>query len=117
MICFQNFGKFNMKDNNLNIEGYWYSKYEPEYPMPVPNVLTDNEATEIYSLIVEKQKIARRILYRGLSHSRITDETLGCDEYALNNWIWPGDFAEHYVLTHKVRPTDEFLNFIGYNYL
>lgn len=30
------------------------------------------------------------------------------------SWKWPGDFAEHYVLKHKVKPTDEFLEFIGY---
>jgi hypothetical protein len=35
--------------------------------------------------------------------------------YELEGWIWPGDFVEHYVLTHKVRPTDEFLKWIGYD--
>ena len=99
---------------NQKIEGYWYSSYSPEYPMPVPDVLTESEAKEIYNLILEKQKIAREVRYRGLSFSRITNEGLGCNEYQTDEWIWTGDFAKHYVLEHKVKPSDEFLNYIGY---
>jgi len=98
----------------MNIEGYWYNKYSPEYPMPIPNQLTDLEASQIYDLIVEKQKTANEVRYRGFSQSRITGETLGCAEYQTTDWTWPADFAPHYVLKHKVRPTDEFLKFIGY---
>jgi hypothetical protein len=38
----------------------------------------------------------------------------GKHEYQLDGWKWPEDFAKHYVLDHKVKPTDEFLIFIGY---
>jgi hypothetical protein len=85
------------------------------YPTPIPNVLTEEEAQFIYNLIREKEKIANCYGYMGLSASRITGERLGNKEYELNEWIWPGDFAEHYVLTHKVRPTEEFLKWIGYD--
>lgn len=98
----------------MNIEGYWYSKYSPEYPMPIPNQLTDAEANQIYDVICETQKLANEVRYRGFSTSRITGEMLGCAEYHLFDWQWPADFAPHYVLKHKVRPTDEFLKFIGY---
>ena len=34
-----------MKDKK--IEGYWFSKYETQYPMPEPNVLTEKETARI----------------------------------------------------------------------
>lgn len=106
-----------LKIENVKIEGYWYSKYENQYPMPVSNVLSQEEAEQIYALILEKEKTARKVLYKGFSSSRITGERLGCEEYFSEDilWRWPGDFAEHYVLKHKVKPTDEFLIYIGYN--
>jgi len=117
------------------IEGYWKendhvirleSKVKPgiflervipsksNYPTPIPNVLTEEEAKTIYDLIVQKQKIAVKHYYRGPSTSRITGEMLGYDEYQTVEWRWPGDFAEHYVLKYRVKPTDEFLKYIGY---
>lgn len=106
---------------NQKIEGYWYSKYEPEYPKPIPNVLTDQEAKEIYDLIRKKELLCETQFeigclraQKGCSESRITGEKLGSREYRINDWIWPGDFALHYVLKHKIRPTNDFLKFIGY---
>jgi hypothetical protein len=84
------------------------------YPIPIPNVLTEEESQTIYRLIKEKEKGANCYGYMGISASRITGERLGNEEYESDEWIWPGDFAEHYVLTHKVRPTEEFLKWIGY---
>lgn len=101
-------------------EGFWRSSHgyatdiEKNYPMPVANVLKESEAKEIFDLIVKKQNGAQKNRYRGLSGSRITGELLGCVEYETDEWVWPGDFAEHYVLTHKVKPTDEFLTYIGF---
>lgn len=97
------------------IEGYWYSKHEPNYPMPIPNQLTDQEALEISNLIEIKENESKTELYRGMSTSRITNEFLGNAEFKHpSGWIWPGDFRTHYVLKHKVKPTNEFLSFIGY---
>ena len=96
------------------IEGYWKTFDSDEYPNPVPNVLSKAEAIEIYIKIVEKQEEAEIKRYRGLSHSRITGERLGNVEYETNEWIWPGDFAKHYVLENRVKPSDEFLKYIGY---
>lgn len=104
-----------MLKTNLNIEGYWYSEYYPEYPMPVANSLSQEEAEEIYNLILKKEKIANEVIYKGLSASRITGERLGCREFRTEEWLWPGDFAKHYVLEHKVKPTEKFLRYIGYN--
>jgi hypothetical protein len=102
------------------IEGYWFeqpfshlSKPSP-YPMPIPDTLTQKEADKVYELIVEKEKIAQKVLYRGCSVSRITGENLGNAEYETPEWHWPGDFAKHYVKEHRVKPTDDFLKYIEY---
>lgn len=97
------------------IEGYWYSTYQPEYPMPIPNELTEEQSNTIYNLIIQKQSEAYEVRYRGLSRSRIDETTLGCCEYQTEEWIWPGDFATHYVLKYRVKPSDEFLKYIGYD--
>lgn len=101
----------------MKIEGYWYSEHTPQYDMPLPNVLSEEEADEIFRLIKAKENDndTRLISYRGISISRIEEGVVvGNREYKLNGWNWPAGFAEHYVLKHKVRPTDEFLEFIGY---
>lgn len=98
------------------IEGYWNDSENryPQYPMPVPNVLTEEESRQIYMLIVDKQFHADKAGYRGITCSRITGEYLGNSEYRTDEWIWPADFAPHYVREHKVKPSDEFLKYIGY---
>ena len=53
-------------------------------------------------------------MYMGRSASRITGEMLGNKEYETDKWRWPGDFAKHYVLDHKIKPSNEFLKYIGY---
>jgi hypothetical protein len=78
-------------------------------------LLSEDESNEIYNLILEKQKGAKLVAYMGCSESRITGERLGNEEYETDEWKWPADFTEHYVLTHKVKPTDEFLKWIGYD--
>lgn len=117
----------------MKVEGYWKEQptviemtlrnggifrrelpVKTDYPTPIPNVLSEDEADEIYRLIVQKQNNATLVSYRGFSQSRITGERLGNKEYHTDEWIWPADFGPHYVLTHKVRPTDEFLKWIGY---
>ncbi|KAA6325977.1 hypothetical protein EZS27_024863 [termite gut metagenome] len=85
------------------VEGYYYSEYEPFYPIPVPNVLTEEEAKELFDLIKEKEKNANVEYYLGDSTSRVTGEILGNKEYELDGWTWTGDLAEHYVLTHKCK--------------
>lgn len=96
------------------VEGYWFSEEEPDYPIPVQNILTDVEAEEICQLILAKEDNAKLNRYLGYSKSRITYELLGSVEYELDDWKWTGDLARHYVKKYKVKPTDEFLTFIGY---
>jgi hypothetical protein len=104
------------RQENIPKEGFWWSKYQTQFPMPIPNQITEEEAKEIYRLIKlkEEDESVTRLVYRGLSHSRIDRSFLGCEEYFSDEFRWPGDFAEHYVLKHKVKPSDAFLAYIGY---
>jgi hypothetical protein len=82
--------------------------------MPEPGVLSEQEAAEIFALIKKKEESARVIQYRGFTSSRITNERLGSKEFESADWRWPEDFAPHYVRDHRCRPSDAFLEFIGY---
>lgn len=102
---------------NKKIEGYWYSDWDSEsrtYPMPVPYQLSEEEAKEIFDLITNIEQRAKIFYYKGYAESRIDGSLLGDHEFEYKGWVWPGDFAPYYVLRYRVRPTDEFLNFIGY---
>lgn len=96
------------------IEGYWSDGKNSKFPIPEPDILTENEAKKIYDLIIIKEKSAEILSYRGCSVSRITGKMLGNKEYQYDEWLWPADFAKHYVLENRVKPTDEFLEYIGY---
>lgn len=99
-----------------NVEGYWWSKDQPDYPKPVPDVLTQEEADSICSLIKKQEKFALKIKYRGWSPSRLEEGVrLGSAEFQTREWKWPDSLAEYYVKKFRVKPSDEFLEYIGYN--
>lgn len=97
------------------VEGYWHSVYTPQYKEPVPNQLSESEVKGIFKLIKEKEKECRVKGYRGYSTSRIDNTQVGREEYHHDSWLWPEGFAEHYVLKYRVKPSDAFLKFIGWN--
>lgn len=96
------------------LEGFWWSKQTPKYPKPVPGQLSQDEAEKIYKLIRKAERTAGRKLYRGFSTSRIDGSRLGSAEYTKEGWVWPDSLANHYVKQHRVKPSDAFLDFIGY---
>jgi hypothetical protein len=96
------------------IEGYWYSESEPRYAMPIPHQLNEIDAQEIYELIKLKEVDAQQMLYRGFSSSCIDNTTFESLDYSHKKWIWPEGFAEHYVLKYRVKPSKDFLTFIGW---
>jgi hypothetical protein len=102
-------------NRDKRIEGYWYSKYSPQYLMPQPNQLNETEAEEIYKLIKYKEVEAKRLTTRGVSYSRIDDTCVGNGEYHHTDWLWPESLAPHYVFKYKVKPSDDFLKFIGWD--
>lgn len=104
--------KFFIRDKR--VEGYWYSREKTLYPMPIPYRLSDQEAEEIYQLIKLKEEESQINHCRGFSISRIDQTTLDFKEFEHEHWIWPGQYAEHYVLKYKVKPSEDFLGFIGW---
>ena len=111
----------NLSNSGLKKEGFWFSEREPQYPMPTPNVLTEQEAQDIYALIKKIQDDCEQYTgdykvttYRGSTVSRITGKRMGSAEYITPHFIFPEDFGRHYVLEHRVKPSDEFLEYIGY---
>ncbi|MFK7949298.1 MAG: hypothetical protein AB8G11_17030 [Saprospiraceae bacterium] len=104
----------NYRDG-MRIEGYWHSSYTPQYKKPKPNQLSESEAESIFKLIKEKEKECKKEGFRGYSQSRFDNSQVGSHEYYHENWLWPEGFAEHYVLKYKVKPSDAFLVFIGWN--
>lgn len=98
-------------------EGYWNDSQNnyPEYPFPEANTLAEDQAREVYALIKAKEQLAEKVGYRGSSRSRFEPETyVGSEEFETTEFHWPAGFAEHYVLKYRVRPSEEFLQFIGY---
>ena len=110
-----------MSTENKKREGYWTSGFHPEYPQPIPNVLTEEQSLQIYNKIVELENMCRSRIspdynikrYLGMSTSRFTGERLSNAEYSTPEWQWPDGFAKHYVLEHRVKPSDEFLKYLG----
>lgn len=95
-------------------EGFWYSKDEPDLPVPKPNTLNSINALNIFNKIKKLEKSCKSISYKGSSYSRITNERLSNIEYITKDkkWCFPGLFAEHYVLKHGISPTKEFLIYL-----
>jgi len=101
-------------NNTTRIEGYWHSKYEPRFPMPEKDELSQEEADKIYELILKKEAITNKVQFRGYSMSRIDNTIVGSAEYRNEDWWWPDGFASHYVKKYRVKPSTQFLQYIGY---
>lgn len=98
------------------VEGYWYSSAEPYWPKPVVNSLNDHQAETVFDLIRQKEKTAYYAEYTDHAVSRIEKGVeVGNGEYVTDEWRWPNSLAEHYVKKHRVRPSEEFLSYIGYH--
>ena len=50
-----------LKIKDIKVEGYWYSEHNKQYPMPIPNILSQEEAEEIYGKnFFKKQSFLKR---------------------------------------------------------
>lgn len=121
-------------------EGYWYCKWEhKDFPKPIKNELTEEESKEVFRLmkIKEDECFKNYVLYsqntddeleeiegyssdigiestKGLSPCRLCDDVAGNLEYFYDGTTWTGGLGHHYVLKHRVKPSDSFLKFIGF---
>ena len=100
-----------------NFEGFYgdpqdeLTLFLPAYP----NELTQEEADKISLLIEEVEKDASIEIREKNFKSSITGENLGNEECYTQEWVWPKMFREHYVKKHRVRPSEKYLKYIGYD--
>lgn len=85
--------------------GFWYSQWEPEYPMPETS---DYErADELAAKLELIEAKAERIAYRGMSSCRICRCMNGNVTFAYEKddytYLWPSGFR-HYLIEHKIQP-------------
>lgn len=46
--------------------------------------------------------------------SRIDGTRVGSAEFQNEDWWWPDGFASHYVKKYRVKPSNQFLEYIEY---
>lgn len=92
-------------------EGFWYSKDEPDLPMPVENSIDPELKQAFLSALQEIQKQAEQEHYMGWSDCRLCDKMNGSRELYFMGWKWPEGYI-HYIQDHNVAPTKEFHDFV-----
>ena len=102
-------------------EGFWYSKYEPHLPMPVASGWTSAEAQSFAEKLTKVEAKAERMGYMGLSTCRLCPnfgnsappfgKMNGSREFNLEEWTWPEGLM-HYIVSHDLKPSAEFVAFI-----
>lgn len=101
-----------MTQNNQNkYIGFWRDGSKQWTKMPI-----ENSAVKDQSVIIEKikllQKLAEMSAYRGYSYCRICDKSNGCQEYDLDNYVWPEGYL-HYLEHHNVAVDEEFEKYVN----
>jgi len=81
--------------------GYWYSKNQPEHPMPVSDSATSDQVTEQLEKLDAFIEGAREVHYRGYSSCRLCGKLNGTFEYVKNGFAIPVGL-QHYVEDHHV---------------
>lgn len=79
--------------------------------VPVPNSATIDQK-EIIKKIKYVQKFAQKTAYRGLSPCRICQCYNGCEEYAIDGFVWPSGYL-HYLEDHNVAVDEDFAKYIN----
>ena len=93
------------------IEGYWYSKFTPQYPMPVARAEPWEGQAEFLVKLAKKEARAGKTQYRGMSTCRCCKQFNGSSEYHTDKWAWPSGLR-HYIEEHNVKPSDDFIKFV-----
>jgi hypothetical protein len=89
-------------------EGYWYSDYEPHYPMPIHSDEIDPNKELILEALLLSQLGAYKLHCKGWSTCRCCGKSNGSVTYSRDGWEWPEGF-EHYIREHNIIPTKDFL--------
>lgn len=112
---------------SVNHEGFWKNDENPDYPFPletdIPNssifikklkLLMNNKDSEKTRTIGDFEVSV--IHYRGFSPCRLCNlQTNGSREYTFiknkTKFVVPEGYL-HYLITHNVHPSEEFVKFI-----
>lgn len=92
-------------------EGFWYSEREPDLPMPEGGPNQWKGQWEFICALKAVERFAGATHYRGLSRCRLCQKPNGSITYSHKGWEWPQGLM-HYVETHNVEPSDDFVKFI-----
>lgn len=79
-------------------------------PLPKANSAKTDQ-TNIINAIKNVQQVARRTSYMGFSCCRICASHNGCEEYAIDNFVWPAGYV-HYLEEHNVAVDKDFANYV-----
>ena len=93
------------------VEGYWYSKHDPDLPKPEIHALPFKKQTPFLNKLGRLERRATEHYYKGWSTCRICGKHNGSTEYELGKWRWPYGFS-HYVADHNLRPSRDFYDFV-----
>ena len=96
-----------MSDKKTTI-GYWYSKYEPQYPKPVEGKPFTGQK-EFLERLEKIEKRTQKIHYKGWSRCRICNCMNGTTEHVSKSFRWPEGYI-HYIRDHNVKPDEDFYN-------
>ena len=103
-------------------EGFWYSEYEPDLPMPVPNdspwvgqegfiKALDRIESRLNALAMGPGGDIYVLSFRGWSQCRVCNCGNGSTQFLLRHWTWP-EGLRHYIEVHNVKPSPEFIDLI-----
>lgn len=90
---------------NKKYIGYWYSKYEPEYPMPIENSATDDEIHKMLSVYQYFKSEGHEMFCKGSSVCRLCGKLNGSSEFVFKNMVVP-EGLKHYIVDHRVKVQD-----------
>jgi hypothetical protein len=97
-------------------EGFWYSKNEPNLPMPLHSDKEWEGKKKFLNKLKLVQERIRQQFYKGSSVCRICNERNGFGEYRFKDRyfdvVWPEGFI-HYIEKHNISPSHNFAVFIA----
>ena len=85
--------------------GYWYSKYEPQCPMPVENSASEEQVKQQLEIFQQFNSGEDEVFYRGWSRCRICEEVNGSSEfekYVNGEKYGIPSGLKHYIEDHNV---------------
>jgi len=96
---------------DLKMIGYWYSKWDPDFPMPQNFVDKTWDETE-RQLVIKYLKTAKFYEgWMGWSSCRFCEQENGSTCLTDGVYVFPEGFA-HYIEEHNVKPDQEFIDHI-----